>query len=105
MASEDVVGKTSATIANIAEEAKIAASENVKAPSRQTLLGISKSLVAGGVAGGVTDLCLQPWHFAYHIIPPRTRASHSHSLIKGDDELVGREEQRGRCRHLGVATY
>ena len=53
MASEDVVGKTSATIANIAEEAKIAASENVKAPSRQTLLGISKSLVAGGVAGGV----------------------------------------------------
>ncbi|GJY50993.1 mitochondrial adenine nucleotide transporter ADNT1-like protein [Tanacetum coccineum] len=60
MASEDVVGKTSATIANIAEEAKIAASENVKAPSRQTLLGISKSLVAGGVAGGVSRTAVAP---------------------------------------------
>lgn len=52
MASEDVVGKTSATIANIAEEAKIA-SEGVKAPSRLALLGICKSLAAGGIAGGV----------------------------------------------------
>lgn len=52
MASEDVVGKTSATIANLAEEAKIA-SEGVKAPSRHALLSICKSLVAGGVAGGV----------------------------------------------------
>ena len=55
MASEDVVGKTSATIANLAEEAKIA-SEGVKAPSRHALLSICKSLVAGGVAGGVLVL-------------------------------------------------
>lgn len=52
MASEDVVSKTSATIVNLAEEAKIA-SEGVKAPSRHALLSICKSLVAGGVAGGV----------------------------------------------------
>ncbi|KAD6453563.1 hypothetical protein R6Q59_015413 [Mikania micrantha] len=59
MASEDVVGKTSATIANIAEEAKIA-SVGVKAPSRQTLLSICKSLVAGGVAGGVSRTAVAP---------------------------------------------
>lgn len=61
MASEDVVGKTSetavSTIVNLAEEAKIA-SEGVKAPSRLALLSICKSLVAGGVAGGVLVLCL-----------------------------------------------
>ncbi|KAJ0427602.1 hypothetical protein HanHA300_Chr17g0636991 [Helianthus annuus] len=57
MASEDVVGKTSATIANLAEEAKIA-SEGVKAPSRHALLSICKSLVAGGVAGGVLVLSI-----------------------------------------------
>ncbi|KAF5800855.1 hypothetical protein HanXRQr2_Chr06g0241421 [Helianthus annuus] len=48
MASEDVVGKTTVTIANLAEEAKIS-SEGVKAPSRHALLSICKSLVAGGV--------------------------------------------------------
>ena len=56
MASEDVVGKRSesavSTIVNLAEEAKIA-SEGVKAPTRLALLSICKSLVAGGVAGGV----------------------------------------------------
>ncbi|GKC96943.1 hypothetical protein Tco_1162385 [Tanacetum coccineum] len=53
MASEDVVGKTSATIANLAEEANKIATEGVavKAPSRHALLTIAKSLVAGGVAG------------------------------------------------------
>ncbi|KAJ0910269.1 hypothetical protein HanRHA438_Chr06g0250461 [Helianthus annuus] len=50
MASEDVVGKTTVTIANLAEEAKIS-SEGVKAPSRHALLSICKSLVAGGVWG------------------------------------------------------
>ncbi|KAL7597277.1 mitochondrial adenine nucleotide transporter ADNT1 [Lactuca sativa] len=59
MASEDVVGKTSATIANIAEEAKIA-SEGVKAPSRLALLGICKSLAAGGIAGGVSRTAVAP---------------------------------------------
>ncbi|KAI7742469.1 hypothetical protein M8C21_007630 [Ambrosia artemisiifolia] len=59
MASEDVVGKTSATIANLAEEAKIA-SEGVKAPSRHALLSICKSLVAGGVAGGVSRTAVAP---------------------------------------------
>ncbi|THF99134.1 hypothetical protein TEA_027881 [Camellia sinensis var. sinensis] len=60
MASEDVVAKTSetavSTIVNLAEEAKIAR-EGVKAPSH-ALLSICKSLVAGGVAGGVSVLTL-----------------------------------------------
>jgi solute carrier family 25 phosphate transporter 23/24/25/41 len=56
MASEDVVGKTTSesavsTIVNLAEEAKLA-SEGVKAPGH-AVLSICKSLVAGGVAGGV----------------------------------------------------
>lgn len=54
MASEDV--KTSekavSTFVNLAEEAKLAR-EGVKAPSSYAVLSISKSLVAGGVAGGV----------------------------------------------------
>lgn len=57
MTSEDVVGKRTSesavsTIVNLAEEAKLA-SEGVKAPSHAALLSIAKSLVAGGVAGGV----------------------------------------------------
>ncbi|KAK9145349.1 hypothetical protein Sjap_005252 [Stephania japonica] len=53
MASEDVVSKTTGesavtTIVNLAEEA----SEGVKAPGH-ALLSVCKSLVAGGVAGGV----------------------------------------------------
>lgn len=53
MASEDVKTTESAvsTIVNLAEEAKIAR-EGVKAPSH-AILSICKSLVAGGVAGGV----------------------------------------------------
>ncbi|AQK89023.1 Mitochondrial adenine nucleotide transporter ADNT1 [Zea mays] len=56
MASEDVVGKSRGdtavtTIVNLAEEAKLAR-EGVKAPGHQ-ILTICKSLVAGGVAGGV----------------------------------------------------
>lgn len=55
MASEDVMSKTResavTTIVNLAEEAKIAR-EGVKAPSH-ALLSICKSLIAGGVAGGV----------------------------------------------------
>ncbi|GJV23802.1 mitochondrial adenine nucleotide transporter ADNT1-like protein [Tanacetum coccineum] len=62
MASEDVVGKTSATIANLAEEANKIATEGVavKAPSRHALLTIAKSLVAGGVAGGVSRTAVAP---------------------------------------------
>ncbi|KAG6533508.1 hypothetical protein ZIOFF_007383 [Zingiber officinale] len=57
MASEDVVGKSTGesavnTIVNLAEEAKLAR-EGVKAPGH-AILSICKSLVAGGVAGGVT---------------------------------------------------
>ncbi|GMP96608.1 hypothetical protein CsSME_00045164 [Camellia sinensis var. sinensis] len=62
MASEDVVAKTSetavSTIVNLAEEAKIAR-EGVKAPSH-ALLSICKSLVAGGVAGGVSRSAVAP---------------------------------------------
>ncbi|KAG7956375.1 hypothetical protein I3843_11G121200 [Carya illinoinensis] len=63
MASEDVVGKTTSdsavsTIVNLAEEAKLA-SEGVKAPSH-ALLGVCKSLVAGGVAGGVSRTAVAP---------------------------------------------
>lgn len=61
MASEDAVEKTGenaavSTIANFAEEAKDF-HEGVKAPSR-VFLSIFKSLVAGGVAGGVLVLSL-----------------------------------------------
>ncbi|EOY24959.1 Adenine nucleotide transporter 1 isoform 1 [Theobroma cacao] len=60
MASEDVKRSESAvtTIVNIAEEAKLA-SEGVKAPSR-AFLSICKSLVAGGVAGGVSRTAVAP---------------------------------------------
>ncbi|KAB2069723.1 hypothetical protein ES319_A08G111100v1 [Gossypium barbadense] len=60
MASEDVKRSESAvsTIVNLAEEAKIA-SEGVKAPSH-ALLSICKSLVAGGVAGGVSRSAVAP---------------------------------------------
>lgn len=53
MASEDVKASESAvsTFVNLAEEAKFAR-EGVKAPSQQ-ILSICKSLVAGGVAGGL----------------------------------------------------
>jgi solute carrier family 25 phosphate transporter 23/24/25/41 len=53
MASEDVKTSESAvsTIVNLAEEAKLAR-EGVKALG-PALLSICKSLVAGGVAGGV----------------------------------------------------
>lgn len=50
--TEDVKSKSAVTtIVNLAEEAKFA-SEGVKAPSH-ALLSITKSLVAGGIAGGV----------------------------------------------------
>lgn len=54
MASEDVKsGETAVSrIVNLAEEAKIR-SEGVKAPTEIAWLTITKSLLAGGVAGGV----------------------------------------------------
>ncbi|XVF80195.1 hypothetical protein PTKIN_Ptkin15bG0051600 [Pterospermum kingtungense] len=60
MASEDVKTGESAvsTIVNLAEEAKLAR-EGVKAPS-YALLSICKSLVAGGVAGGVSRTAVAP---------------------------------------------
>ncbi|KAK3137875.1 hypothetical protein QOZ80_5AG0361580 [Eleusine coracana subsp. coracana] len=63
MASEDVVGKTRGdtavtTIVNLAEEAK-RAREDVKGPGHQVLT-IFKSLVAGGVAGGVSRTAVAP---------------------------------------------
>ncbi|XVE64722.1 hypothetical protein DITRI_Ditri07aG0124400 [Diplodiscus trichospermus] len=60
MASEDVKRNESAvsTIVNLAEEAKIA-SEGVKAPSH-AFLSICKSLVAGGIAGGVSRTAVAP---------------------------------------------
>lgn len=53
MASEDVKTSESAVskIVNLAEEAKLAR-EEIR-PNRLALLGICKSLVAGGVAGGL----------------------------------------------------
>ncbi|KAK8509664.1 hypothetical protein V6N12_001745 [Hibiscus sabdariffa] len=60
MASEDVKATESAvsTIVNLAEEAKLAR-EGVKAPSYD-VLSICKSLVAGGVAGGVSRTAVAP---------------------------------------------
>ncbi|XWS46188.1 hypothetical protein CRYUN_Cryun14cG0043300 [Craigia yunnanensis] len=60
MASEDVKTSESAvsTIVNLAEEAKLAR-EGVKAPS-YAILSICKSLVAGGVAGGVSRTAVAP---------------------------------------------
>ncbi|KAJ6393574.1 hypothetical protein OIU77_022914 [Salix suchowensis] len=60
MASEDVKTSESAvsTIVNLAEEAKLAR-EGVKAPG-PALLSICKSLVAGGVAGGVSRTAVAP---------------------------------------------
>lgn len=59
MASENVKTGDSAvtTIVNLAEEAKLAREGVVKAPS-YALASICKSLVAGGVAGGVSVLFL-----------------------------------------------
>lgn len=53
MASEDVKTSDSAVskIVNLAEEAKLA-KEEIK-PSKHQIYSICKSLVAGGVAGGV----------------------------------------------------
>ncbi|GFY92332.1 adenine nucleotide transporter 1 [Actinidia rufa] len=60
MASEDVKTGESAvsTIVNLAEEAKLAR-EGVKGPS-YAVLSICKSLVAGGVAGGVSRTAVAP---------------------------------------------
>ncbi|KAG5538259.1 hypothetical protein RHGRI_018998 [Rhododendron griersonianum] len=60
MASEDVKTSESAvsTIVNLAEEAKLAR-QGVKAPS-YAVLTICKSLVAGGVAGGVSRTAVAP---------------------------------------------
>ncbi|KAJ0049383.1 hypothetical protein Pint_15023 [Pistacia integerrima] len=61
MASREDVKRSEAavsTIVNLAEEAKLA-SEGVKAPSH-ALLSISKSLVAGGIAGGVSRTAVAP---------------------------------------------
>lgn len=57
MASEDVVSKSTGETAvntivnNLAEEAKLAR-QGVKAPGH-AILSVCKSLIAGGVAGGV----------------------------------------------------
>ncbi|XP_068309351.1 mitochondrial adenine nucleotide transporter ADNT1-like isoform X3 [Pyrus communis] len=62
MASEDVKRTSDSavsTIVNLAEEAKLA-SEGVKAPTGHALLSIAKSLVAGGVAGGVSRTAVAP---------------------------------------------
>ncbi|RXI07739.1 hypothetical protein DVH24_009770 [Malus domestica] len=61
MASEDVKPSESAvtTIVSLAEEAKMAREGVVKAPSL-ALLSVCKSLVAGGVAGGVSRTAVAP---------------------------------------------
>ncbi|KAG9134071.1 hypothetical protein Leryth_004760 [Lithospermum erythrorhizon] len=60
MASEDVKGSESAVtkIVNLAEEAKLARQE-IK-PTSHAVLSICKSLVAGGVAGGVSRTAVAP---------------------------------------------
>ncbi|PSR91445.1 Mitochondrial adenine nucleotide transporter like [Actinidia chinensis var. chinensis] len=58
MASEDVVGKTSETAVSTIVNLR----EGVKAPSQAALLSICKSLVAGGVAGGVSVHAVQNPH-------------------------------------------
>ncbi|KAL6126278.1 hypothetical protein ACLB2K_074329 [Fragaria x ananassa] len=61
MASEDVKRSETAvsTIVNLAEEAKLAREGVVKAPSL-AVLSVCKSLVAGGVAGGVSRTAVAP---------------------------------------------
>lgn len=60
MASEDVKAGESAVekIVNLAEEAKLAR-EEIK-PTSHTVLSVCKSLVAGGVAGGVSRTAVAP---------------------------------------------
>lgn len=60
MASEDVKASESAVekIVNLAEEAKLAR-EEIK-PTSHTVLSVCKSLVAGGVAGGVSRTAVAP---------------------------------------------
>ncbi|KAJ8768556.1 hypothetical protein K2173_022663 [Erythroxylum novogranatense] len=60
MASEDVKTRESAvsTIVNLAEEAKLAR-EEIKTPT-PAFLSICKSLIAGGVAGGVSRTAVAP---------------------------------------------
>ncbi|VVA89656.1 unnamed protein product [Arabis nemorensis] len=61
MASEDVKTTESAavsTIVNLAEEAKLAR-QGVKSPS-QAIISICKSLIAGGIAGGVSRTAVAP---------------------------------------------
>ncbi|KAI4338375.1 hypothetical protein MLD38_023441 [Melastoma candidum] len=58
MASEE---KAVSSIVNLAEEAKLAREGvSVKAPTTYALLSICKSLVAGGVAGGVSRTAVAP---------------------------------------------
>ncbi|RZC84910.1 hypothetical protein C5167_047694 [Papaver somniferum] len=59
MASEEV-GKS--RIVSLAEEAKLAATETVKeaAPPKLAIFSIAKSLIAGGVAGGVSRTAVAP---------------------------------------------
>ncbi|KAM1249824.1 hypothetical protein EV1_032151 [Malus domestica] len=61
MALEDVKPSEPAvsTIVNLAEEANMAREGMVKAPNL-TLLSVCKSLVAGGVAGGVSRTAVAP---------------------------------------------
>ncbi|EEF51317.1 mitochondrial adenine nucleotide transporter ADNT1 [Ricinus communis] len=61
MASEDVKTRSEAAVSkivNLAEEAKLAR-EEIKAPSH-ALFSICKSLIAGGVAGGVSRTAVAP---------------------------------------------
>uniref|UniRef100_A0A2P2N793 Uncharacterized protein n=1 Tax=Rhizophora mucronata TaxID=61149 RepID=A0A2P2N793_RHIMU len=60
MASEDVKTNESAVskIVNLAEEAKLAR-EEIKSPGL-ALLSVCKSLIAGGVAGGVSRTAVAP---------------------------------------------
>jgi len=69
MASENVkTGEsTVTTIVNLAEEAKLTREGVVKAPS-YAFANICKSLVAGGVVGGVSRTAIAPLRWIFNLL-------------------------------------
>ncbi|KAG6469483.1 hypothetical protein ZIOFF_074205 [Zingiber officinale] len=106
MASEDVVGKSTGesavtTIVNLAEEAKLAR-EGIKAPSH-AILSICKSLVAGGVAGGVSRTAVAPLERLKILLQVQNRhAIQYNGTIQGLKHIWKTEGFRGLFRGNGT---
>ncbi|XP_074568112.1 mitochondrial adenine nucleotide transporter ADNT1-like [Curcuma longa] len=106
MASEDVVGKSTGgsavtTIVNLAEEARLAR-EGVKAPSH-AILSICKSLVAGGVAGGVSRTAVAPLERLKILLQVQNRCAIQYNgTIQGLKHIWKTEGFRGLFRGNGT---